>query len=77
MPERVDAARIKQERELAKKAGITPQPRKQVDGAFTRGGAALQRPSKRLLLGDIAAAVETYSPAETDLIAGMKLSAEG
>jgi hypothetical protein len=65
LPERVDAATIKAERQRADRAGIKPVPAEQAKAAQAKGGACLNSASMGAMLRDtISVLVEQYSPQE-------------
>jgi len=74
LPERVDAARVTSERELAVAAGIEGVPAARVADARLLGGPVFRAVDRGDLNPHLAQLVERFSPVEQDLIRG--LSAE-
>jgi hypothetical protein len=76
LPERIDAAQINTELHGALQKGSKPLPEAVVRQALNRGGKTLHLPDREALQGKIANVVQRYSPNETDLIKGLKLTSK-
>ncbi|MFT4539172.1 MAG: hypothetical protein ACI841_004975 [Planctomycetota bacterium] len=73
LPERVDATRIHQELVAAIEQGIGPMPGPTVQRACAEGGDALYLKNIDALQPRLADLIERFSPAETDLVRGMRV----
>ena len=68
LPERVDAATIRAEREKADKAGIKPISAEQAQAARSKGGERINVPDMSAMLrGPVSGLIEQYSPQEKRL----------
>ena len=68
LPERIDAATIKAEREKADKAGIKPISAEQAQAALKKGGERINAPDMSAMLrGPVSSLIEQYSPQEKRL----------
>ena len=74
LPERIDAAQLNAELNAALRKGVKPLARERVQGALRRGGKSLRLPNREALQLRIADLVQQYSPNETDLIRGLKVT---
>jgi len=74
LPERIDAAQLNAELSAALRKGVRPLAQERVQGALRRGGKLLHLPDRQALGQKIAALLQEYSPNETDLIRGLKVT---
>ena len=74
LPERIDAAQLNAELTAALRKGVRPLAQERVQGALRRGGKPLHLPDRQALGQKIAALLQEYSPNETDLIRGLKVT---
>src|SRR6266851_3076870 len=74
LPERIDAAQLNAELSAALRKGVRPLAQERVQGALRRGGKSLHLPNRQALGQKIAALLQEYSPNETDLIRGLKVT---
>src|SRR6266852_9627353 len=74
LPERIDAAQLNAELSAALRQGVRPLAQERVQGALRRGGKSLHLPNRQALDQKIAALLQEYSPNETDLIRGLKVT---
>jgi len=74
LPERIDAAQLNAELAAALRKGVRPLAQERVQGALRRGGKSLRLPNREALQQKIAALLQEYSPNETDLIRGLKVT---
>jgi len=74
LPERIDAAQLNAELTAALRKGVRPLAQERVQGALRRGGKSLHLPDRQALGQNIAALLQEYSPNETDLIRGLKVT---
>lgn len=72
LPEQVDAATIKKQRELAEKADIKPFAEEQIKQASERGAKKLEAADRDELRRSLAPLVRQYSSAEKDLADGLE-----
>lgn len=73
LPERVDAARLAEERALADRAGYAPFDAPAIAQARSAGGATLEVARRHDLDFAIADWIEEHSPAEVDLVRSLRL----
>jgi hypothetical protein len=73
LPERVDAAKIREERALARRAGVRAQPEARVRAAFDRAQAdeTAFLPDRVALEHMAADLIAEHAPTETDLVEGL------
>jgi hypothetical protein len=76
LPERVDADRVNSEARAASNNGIKPLARDQVQAALRRGGKTVRLPDREAMGKILAALLQEYSPNETDLIRGLKVTSK-
>ncbi len=74
LPERVDAAHLNAEINAAVQKGMKPLAEQKVRAALRRGGSVLRLANREALERRVATLLEEYSPNETDLIRGLRLS---
>src|SRR6266852_7796385 len=74
LPERIDAAQVNAETNLALRKGVKPLPGPKVQAAVRRGGRMLQLSDREALERKAAQLIQEYSPNETDLIRGLTLT---
>lgn len=74
LPERIDAARVNVEINAALNRGAKPWPAEKVRVALRRGGRALHLRNREALEHRLATLLQEYSPNETDLIRGLRVT---
>ncbi|HVP11624.1 MAG TPA: hypothetical protein VMV94_10600, partial [Phycisphaerae bacterium] len=72
LPEQVDAATIKKERELAEKAGIKAFDAAKINPATEKGGKRLEARDRDELRRSLAPLVVEYAPKEQDLVKALE-----
>jgi hypothetical protein len=77
LPERVDAARIAQEKALATSVGIKAFDAAKIEALLAKSGGVLAEASDAKLLDDVADLIDQYSPQEAEIAVAYRASATG
>ena len=77
LPERVDAARIAQEKALATSVGIKAFDAAKIAQLLADSGGVLAEPDMARILDDVANLIDKYSPQEAELAVAYRASATG